>query len=223
MVLRAKSGLTVSGTIVIDNTSTSPVPFALSEIRLIACTTTEGSTGQAYGYSSPSGDGSFTINGLTAGRLHLAMSERKGHLSAECRPGGVPQPGVIQSNDENPTPGAGMLIGRDNPANNLTLHVESGNCRLRGTVLLADGTSPNGASIMIVARPVDGGGTSYQSADLRGRFLLEGLVPGQYEITARIQAGGDLPALAATKTVTISNGADNNVTLTAGLPAGQEK
>lgn len=215
--IKAKRGLSVSGTVMIENTSNDPLPFRASDLNIVVTVATEGRDDPNFAQASVKPDGSFTASGLQPGRVRFQLwSTVKGISFRSVERNGVVQPGAAVGGGWGgggivATPNAeaaeGILLDREHPVTDLTLRVVYGNCRLRGQVV-QEGESIFGLGSVSLKR--SDGSTYSQEVDNRGRFLFEGLAPGQYVIrSTRYGREGEA------KTVTVSNGVDNVVTLTA--------
>jgi 5-hydroxyisourate hydrolase-like protein (transthyretin family) len=118
-------------------------------------------------------DGSFRINGLPAGKasISIQMGDWTGLTVARIEHNGAPADKGIEIDAGEQVTGVriGLLYGT------LTLH---------GEVKVVGGTLPDGYRIEVYARGTDQtmpyGGMKF--ADARGRFVIENLGPGEYEI-----------------------------------------
>jgi hypothetical protein len=99
--------------------------------------------------------------------------------------------------------------------------IEYGTGSVRGLVKLENGALPEGLRMNVVARrtaDTSGPTTRGSQVDARGRFLIEGLAPGDYEISLYVYqvATGSRPrGLPPIKqNVTVTNGVTSEVNLT---------
>jgi hypothetical protein len=115
--------------------------------------------------------------------------------------------------------------------------VGHGTGRIRGQVKLEGGEKPANARMMVTVRRANSqiaapGGSG--QVDARGRFTLEGLVPGEYEVVVRMMvvaapSAGDPPGIppppvvtppvSARQNVVVTNGAEAEVTIVLNLGA----
>ena len=103
----------------------------------------------------------------------------------------------------------------------MKLVVGYGTGKVIGQIKIEGGSLPAGMRLVVMAHRVGGDnfqGNRWQAdADERGRFIIEGLLPGDYEISAGTSftgPGRSSPRLRETKQrVTVSNGAESEVTL----------
>jgi hypothetical protein len=178
VTLKLTKGLRVTGVVVLE-TQDKAARGKLSEM------TVQGSvrpaTNTRYGSSSTSpiaADGSFTLKGLMKGRLELSLSSfgsaypLKGFAISR-----IERDGVLAQRIE-------LQEGQD--LTGLKIVVGYGTAVVRGVVNVENGPLPEGARIFVrLSRPGDT--TSFArnvAADERGRFVIEGILPGEYEITA---------------------------------------
>jgi hypothetical protein len=223
IVIKAERGLTVKGAVVVENTSSGPLPFRLNELNLYAST-----TGGEGGESSSSGariapDGSFSIGGLRPGRFRLSTySILPGIYPRSVERSGVPQTGVLDAVPTDPPVPSSIVLSAELPVNDLTVRIAYGNCQVRGTVALADGTLPAAASVNISYRRNAGSEREDSiSPDARGRFILRGLLPGEYIFTVTAY-DRENHGWSGTATATVRNDADNTVTVTIAPATGSE-
>ncbi|HYE74825.1 MAG TPA: carboxypeptidase-like regulatory domain-containing protein [Blastocatellia bacterium] len=119
-------------------------------------------------------DGSFQLNGIAAGKIQLSLVVNPalgGFWVKRLERNGVPQPdGIEVAANENLT--------------NLKVVVGYANLTLRGEVKVIGGTLPSHRGIYVNARRLDksGPGIIGATVDARGLFILENLLPGEYEL-----------------------------------------
>jgi 5-hydroxyisourate hydrolase-like protein (transthyretin family) len=118
-------------------------------------------------------DGSFRINGLPAGKasISIQMGDWTGLTVARIEHNGAPADKGIEIDAGEQVTGVRIIL----LYGTLTLH---------GEVKVVGGTLPDGYRIEVYARGTDQtmpyGGMKF--ADARGRFVIENLGPGEYEI-----------------------------------------
>jgi hypothetical protein len=157
-------------------------------------------------------DGSFRLGGLSPGKGHMTIDSfpRRNFKLLH-----VERDGVEQSED--------FDIAAGENINGLRLIVGMGNCVIRGELKIANGTLPEGVQFVISAQRV--GDSSPQNryeanSDARGRFVLDGLMPGDYEISAGSEFFINGPVAApvrfkeAVKTVSVTNENEVQITIT---------
>ena len=205
LVLKTSRGAQISGVVIFDGGRKAPLVEALvymsvrdpanggSGVVRLSPVAPNGSFESSSGM--PPGVVSFTVG--TAGRyLNLRRVERDG----------IAQPNSVS-------------IQKGEHISGIRLFVNYSSGGIRGSVRIINGTLPENARVTINATRADagdpqfgGGGTQ---ADARGNFLLEGLVPGNYEVTvsaylpdSRLMSSGNK------QTVTVTEGAVTDVVLT---------
>jgi hypothetical protein len=100
-----------------------------------------------------------------------------------------------------------------------------GNGTIRGEVKITGGSLPGGVRLFVTAVRVNTGSSApAYEIDERGRFVIERLAPGEYELTllfAFAAPPGARPTMPppVKQTVTVTNGAEAQVTLTLDLSA----
>jgi hypothetical protein len=89
-----------------------------------------------------------------------------------------------------------------------------GTATIRGQVTVERGSLPDGSQIMVGAQPIPDtspGRTNYVLADARGRFEIDGLSDGQYQMVVRYGISGWQTQLK--QVVTVSGGQAPDVQL----------
>ncbi|MDT4954558.1 MAG: hypothetical protein QOJ02_2696 [Acidobacteriota bacterium] len=217
--LKLHRGATISGVAVIEGTTDRSVLAKLSQIRLGAgpAPSPQSQTLVAPSFSSSTiaPDGSFHITGVRAGKVRLYFSMYPpipGFTLARVERDG------IASREIEVAPGAQVTGVR--------VVVEYGAGSIRGLVKLENGSLPEGLRMNVVARRLgDTNGTMNRGSqvDARGRFLIEGLATGEYEVSLFVYmvATGSRPReLPPVKqNVTVTSGVESEVNLTFDLTA----
>ena len=131
----------------------------------------------SFGGVKLAADGTFRVTGLKPGkaRLYLATYPPPANLSlVRVERDGVPQKEIEIA------PGANI--------SGVRVFFEYGSGRIRGLVTIVNGPLPDGARLLVGARrradeaakPFAGHGAE---VDSRGQFIIEGLPPGEYEVS----------------------------------------
>ncbi|MFL6273850.1 MAG: hypothetical protein ACJ74G_01465 [Blastocatellia bacterium] len=196
--IKLRAGASVSGTVVIEGMSEQEAAAHFRELNLNVAM--EGPiTTPRFNRPQINADGSFRIGGLAAGRGRIYLSSfplRNFRLLRAEREGTDLTAGFDLAAGENLT-GLRLVIG-------------FGTGVIRGEVKLADGPLPEGFRAFVTVRRV--GDTAPQNAfaqvDARGRFVIEDLLPGEYNLTL---AGGRSKPV--TKTVSVTNDNEAQVTI----------
>jgi protocatechuate 3,4-dioxygenase beta subunit len=208
--LKLRRGATISGIAQIEGTADKSVLARLSQLSLGASIQTSNLAPPGTRQVTISADGTFRMTGLPPGRASLFIygyPQPKDIKLARVERDGTPQPTGIEV-----TPGA--EIG------NVRVIFEYGSGSVRGQLRVENGTLPEDARTFVFiqkpgddpnARPV-----GYSQADVRGRFIVDGLPAGDYVITVRVQlppVAGRGRLVMAKENVTVSNGMETEATV----------
>lgn len=213
LVVKTGKAASVSGVLVLEGTE-DPVASAKINSLYVTVMSTP-SPGQApIGNSAAVGpDGSFRVNGLPPGVLHLVVNSSGfgGNRSVELER--IERDGIAQSGSFSIKDGE-QLTGFRLVAKFLT-------ATIRGQVKIEDGELPANWRFGIWYQRLDDTDPSrrvtYSSSgpeiDSRGKFLIEGLGGGTYEINIAIYEP-EHPNRIFKKQVTIADNSTNEVTVT---------
>jgi protocatechuate 3,4-dioxygenase beta subunit len=216
LVVRTKKGATVSGVVVLEGTDDKAVIEQLRGLMLVASVSVPNSDRPPSGWARVGADGSFTISGLSTGTAMFYISS-----SSRFRIVRMERNGVVQAR--------GIEVREGEPITGVRLVVNYGNASLRGVVEATGGTLPSGARFFVYLRNVNedpGSSSSHVSAevDARGQFVIDGLMPGTYEINAGImvrdagmQVAGYKKQLIEVTAGSSNAGSSNNVTISVDL------
>lgn len=225
LVVKLHRGSTVSGVVTIEGLrDRTAAARMLPGVRVYGSATRQGEdTDVAGSFMRPvsvGSDGSFAVTGVRPGRLRLdaSTSEVKGLAFSRVELGGAEQ------ND-------GITIAAGAQVTGVRIVLVYGTATMRGQVSVAGGASlPQGARTLVVARRVgtsEGRLTRGAEADARGRFQIEGLPAGEYEVQARAfvsyggsgGGGGRSPAIMSeSMRVSVGEGGDVTVNFTLTQP-----
>lgn len=180
--IRAQRGATLSGKAVIEG-NTDPALWAkFLELRMMAYAAP---VYRGAGFAPPvqvisqtfkvNPDGSFRVSGLSVGKVGFNASTLGGaspFTLARIELDGVPQKDGIE-----------VMAGQQ--VNNVRLVYGYGQATVRGQLEIVNGTLPDGARVFVSIHRTDGQSSAGRGApvDARGRFILESLLPGEYELT----------------------------------------
>jgi Carboxypeptidase regulatory-like domain len=226
--IRAKSGATISGVAVIDDADQS-AKSSLSQTMLMAQSTPASPNetdenavafAMAPSASRIGSDGAFSIKGLRPGKVMIqAFSVTGGALKiARIERGGAEMTdGIVVTGREDIT-GVRVVFGK-------------GSGVIRGQVQVTGGALPNGWRMNVMAHSVKSGGGfdssgGYAEVDSKGRFVIEGLLPGEYELMlmARPEINPNSPPMPAQnmpapvkQKVVVTKGQETQVAMTLDL------
>jgi hypothetical protein len=186
---------------------------------------------QAEGVSAPilapiliNPDGTFRVTGLRPGKVRISL-------------GGYPPPkgfALLRVEREGAVQRDGVEVGAGETVSGVRVFIGYGTGVVRGEVITQGGTLTPDMRLRVTARRLDTNGpvTAGAVPDARGRFSLEGLLPGEYELTVSLMiitpsAPGSapppparvVPRTLAKQNITVTNGTETPVTLVADLGA----
>jgi protocatechuate 3,4-dioxygenase beta subunit len=207
-------GSSISGTVVIEGTSDRAVLAKLSQLTLAAGVEGEGVMVPNYANVKIAPDGSFRITGLRPGKARIYLATYPpipGFALAR-----IEREGITQREIE-VTPGS-QITG-------VRVVIEFGSGSVRGLVRVENGTLPEKARLFVSARRRGGDTTGPANrgaqVDARGRFLIEGLPTGDYDLILQaIIPEAPARRIAPVKqSVTVANGVETETTMTLDLNA----
>ncbi len=176
IMLRTSKGASVTGTVVLEGSHDKTVQSKIAQLRLQAYVRSEGNSSGFVQSSSINPDGSFRVGGLQAGvaQFQLGAQDREfltGFVLARVERDGVVLP-------------SGVEIKAGEQISGLRIVVVYGSGIIRGTIKVENGPLPTGARLMIrLVKPED---PSFmvrpQDVDARGRFAVEGVPAGTYDL-----------------------------------------
>lgn len=209
LVVKLHRGSTVSGVVTIEGLRDSATAARmLTGVRVYGSASQRGGDVNAGpgGFVRPvpvAPDGSFTVTGVRPGRLRLdvSTSEVKGLAFSRLEVNGVEQRD-------------GIDIAEGAQVTGVRVVLVQGTATLRGQLSFpGGGAPPQGARMIVIARRVSTSAnrfTKSSEADARGRFQMEGLPVGEYDVQARSFGGG--PAfLSELLRVSVNEGGDVTV------------
>jgi protocatechuate 3,4-dioxygenase beta subunit len=162
-------------------------------------------------------DGTFTVRGLAPGRLRLSVAggpaaagSRGGVSLTRIEVGGVPVQESIEVREGAQLAGVRLLLAY-------------GSGVVRGQLQVTGGTLSPGSRVMASARRLSPAGEVMErtqrgaEVDARGRFVIEGLAPGEYEIRVNTFGGQGRSHSSEPQRVSVADGAEHQVTITMNL------
>jgi Carboxypeptidase regulatory-like domain len=211
--IKARRAASMNGTIVIEKSWGASDPTSLPDLSQLGITVfgMGGGLG-AMAHAAP--DGRFRIPGLPPDKYRFFLTsniQQRRFLLL-----GVERNGAWQTD--------GVDVAAGEQVTGLRLIVAYGTGVVNGQVQVVNGALPAGARLSVFARRADipnqPASAQPASVDARGRFLLEGLATGVHEIILTVYAtspSGDAapsrPWAQVKQTITVSSGAESQVTL----------
>jgi len=185
LVIKTVKGSSVSGVVVMEGEDPAAIAklgtlfiHAMYERREIQFDQV------SFGMVGP--DGSFRISGLSPGVLNFALSAHSGGVKEQFALVRVERDGIVQP--------SGVSIKDGEQITGLRLTVKALTATIRGQVKVEDGELPANARMSIWVRLLDESRSTFRvttrgsgpQIDSRGRFLVEGLAGGTYEISIAV-------------------------------------
>lgn len=211
LVVKTRRGATLSGVVVLEGIDEAVIK-KLSQLRIHAFVEpydvndyfSHGGTVQA--------DGSFTVKGLRSGTARLSVSPGFQWKGLEIVR--VERDGVVQPN--------GVNVEESEHVTGLRLVVKQYTGAIRGQVKVEDGELPASAQLSLSVRSLDGTpirGYGQDQIDSRGRFFVEGLPAGRFEVRVSLVLAGrwQPPTSGSKKEVLVADNGVSEVVLTVKL------
>jgi hypothetical protein len=197
LVIRASTGSTVSGVVVLDDGEGKPAVIKPNELAILARVGTRDPNDHRRSPSAAvNPDGSFRVGGLRPGVVELAVWGQRQGVSYDITQ--IERDGVVQSAVE---------IRAGEQINGLRLTVRARTGRVRGQVKLANGRIAF-SQIMVRVTKVGENSGFHPQLDDRGRFLTDPMTGGVYEVIVTVYPPHGRP-LSTKQQVSVS---DNQVT-----------
>ena len=176
IMLRTSRGASVSGTVVLEGSHDKTVQSKIAQLRLQAYVRSEAASGGFGQSSSINPDGSFRVGGLQAGVAQFQLSAQDRGLLKGFVLSRVERDGVVLPR--------GIEIKSGEQISGVRIVVIYGSGIIRGTIKVENGPLPTGARLMIrLAKPEDPSFVMRpQDVDARGRFAVEGVPAGSYDL-----------------------------------------
>ena len=209
LTVKLIQGASLSGIVVVEGENKTTIA-KFAELQLMAfVASASGRTGPGSSASSPIGpDGSFLLAGLPGGTVNIMVSGNtssfpaKGFNVARIEREGVTQPHIEIKDGE-------QLTG-------IRVVLVYGNATLRGVVNLENGQMPAGARFFVrLTKPGEISNVNLRppQVDARGHFLIEGLLPGVYELHASV-GGLQMQPRTVKREVSVQDGVITDITIT---------
>jgi protocatechuate 3,4-dioxygenase beta subunit len=205
LVVKAKRGASISGVVVLEGTDDKAVREQLSRSGLTASIAGAASERSWFNGMSLSRDGSFHMGGLQSGVATFVFPS-----GSRFRVARVEHEGVIQSR--------GIELKEGQQISGVRVVINYGNASIRGVIELENGVRPeNGRFFVNVRKREEDGRNTHISetsaqVDARGQFVMEGLMPGDYEVQAGLYIPGPKPTVIdKTQALIVTAGAATNI------------
>jgi hypothetical protein len=216
ITIRMVKGATISGTVVLETEN----KLALAKLtQLQVQGYVQNPNAPALGSSaraSIAGDGSFRLSGLGPGTASISVGpangfdQMKGFVLSR-----IERDGVVQSH--------GIEVKEGEQMTGIRLIVNYGNATLRGFVTIENGPLPEGARLFVrLLKMGEVPNILPPNVDQRGRFIVDGLPPGSYEVSVSVSGGGLKPRTPVKREIVLQDGVASDVNITLDLAAGPQ-
>ncbi|HEU4390861.1 MAG TPA: hypothetical protein VFV34_23860, partial [Blastocatellia bacterium] len=214
--VRMLPGATVSGVVIVEGVEeTAAVMTKLSKWGFYARVLSQDHQSGRFVTSMIGGDGSFRIAGLRSGKIALMLSPLSPSATREFSILRIEQNGRVLSD--------GIAVGEGEQVSGVRVVLGVGGGVIRGQVTTTGGNL-EGVSLYLYCRQVSGnqGGSTSAAVDSRGRFVIQNLVAGEYELmlgpmtvyTTGPEGGRTMSRMPTVKqTVSVRQGAESDVTI----------
>ncbi|HEY6330380.1 MAG TPA: hypothetical protein VI756_13675 [Blastocatellia bacterium] len=211
--IRAHTGASVSGFAVLEGNQDPEVLSQVSEVNLQLASAVENSL-YLFQHRSVTlaSDGSFQASGFTPGTINIFLEEWNsppGFSLLRIERDGIPQPD-------------GITVSAGEQVTGLRIVLGYGTGVLRGQVTVQGGMLPVGTNVSVSAQLILGGQAGPLSSaliDARGRFEIDGLCDGQYQLA--IGWNGSSQGIQQNQIITVSGGQTSDVSLVLDLGRGK--
>jgi protocatechuate 3,4-dioxygenase beta subunit len=185
--LKAQRGLSISGVIVPDGITDKTLLARISKLMVHATIENPPADIRTFprnSVSHVSPDGSFLIEGLPPGKITLDLSGYSGPESEGFSTTRIEYNG--------PVPNRQIELAAGQSVSGVKIYVAFGTGAIRGQVKVEGGTLPAEAFLLISVNRQGGPVQFSGQVDARGRFLIKGIPPGNYEVVLRLLSLGSL-------------------------------
>jgi len=215
--VRLRRAGSVSGVVQIEGADRATAARLMRQVKLYAQVETgPGVVPPSYAQVPAAPDGSFRLGGLRPGRVRFGLGwpQVPGLTLARVELNGVEQRDGFEVGDGAQLTGARVVL-------------VFGSAVLRGQVALTNGALDDESRLVVFARRTgDDPSASFgkgAEADARGRFVIEGVVAGHYEVRARVFSRRGAGPQSPPVSVNVPESGDVTVTLALDLGAANDK
>ena len=209
LVVKARKGGSLSGVVILEGVDEKTAREQLSKLS-VAVSIPENET-RGYGYlAHVAADGSFRVGNLPSGLVMLYLPSGPRFRLLRIEYGGVSNPRIELKEGQS--------------VSGVRLIATLANASLSGQIQFENGTAPVNGRYSINLRKIDEAPKTLESfdsspeVDARGRFVIEALLPGTYELNVGVWVPGTPPQLLKTvQQVVVTGGTPTNVTVTIDL------
>jgi protocatechuate 3,4-dioxygenase beta subunit len=208
--IKVHRGASISGTLVIEGANEQETALKLSEIGLSASVLSRLSGSDIFSGVKINSDGSFRITGVRPGKVRITLNYPYPKGISLLR---VERDGVEQRE--------GIEVAADESVSAVKVVLVYGTGVIRGQLKIEGAVLPGRIQLIALYRRADDSSApiqKYAETDERGRFVIEGLAPGEYEIRLSSESfpmpnGPPLLLKVTKQAVFVTNGAETEITL----------
>ena len=217
LLVKAARGNIISGVLVLEGTDDKTVREQFKQ-AVVSASVAGGSDFLWSGQSGISPDGSFWITGLRSGVVTFYLPNHDRFRIVRVEQNGVILPGNIELKD-------------GQPLDNIRIVVQYANASLHGVIEFDNGPLPKNSNVSVMLRRLGDEDENRvrineptARVDLRGQFIIEGLVPGNYVLFVNVYVPGSPPKFISKKQdVVVIAGEANSVNVKIDLTADTKK
>jgi protocatechuate 3,4-dioxygenase beta subunit len=220
--IKVRRGASMSGVAVIEGTADRSLYEKLRRLQLFINMERQGLQIPTRAAPRISADGSFYQSGLPPGRARIDLWPPGYEGLSLLR---IERDGVAQHN--------GIEVGAGEQVTGVRLVLIYGTGVVRGRVVTQGGAIPTGMRMAVSVQRADAQDVERRyggfEVDERGRFLIDGLASGEYEMTLHVYPAGmpadgrpvpvRRPIRPVTQRVSVSNGTQTEITFTLNMDA----
>ena len=204
LIVKCKRGAIISGVVVLEGTDDKTMREQLSRTGLTASIAE--SRDQPWGqWTLIAPDGSFRMTGLRSGLTNFYFPTSTRFKVVRVEQGGVIQPRGIEVSEGQEITGVRVVVNY-------------GNASIRGVIELENGVIPQNSRFFVnLTKPGEDQNRFFSpdpQIDARGQFIIDGLIPGSYELRVGLYILGTPPTvIEKTQEVVVSAGGTTNVSV----------
>jgi len=208
LIARTSKGATVSGVVILEGTQDKAAHEKLRNVHVFAGILEDQVSGGESQSSAIGQDGSFRVHALKGGLLGFSISNQGRFQITRIERDGIAYPKGIKINDGEQVTGVRIILNY-------------GSGTVRGIFKVEGGALPQNAVMHVSLRRLGeeqdwlNSMAGSASADARGQFFMEGIIPGTYELIGAVYIPGSRgPSRTTKQQVVVSDGSVTNVTVT---------
>jgi hypothetical protein len=213
LLLKTVKGVAIIGNVVLEGTGDKSTLAKLAELRVQVYVRAEGSYSSSWRESQIGTDGSFRLGGLAPGVATFALTGSDRGPARNFSILRVERDGVVLPR--------GLELGNAETTTGVKLVLGYASGTIRGQVNLGDRSLPQGWNLSVWIRKTDAPDLNGrpQPVDSRGRFLIEGVAAGSYELEVRVTLPTRRVQEAAKQLIDVADGQVTDVSVSLDVKA----